>query len=86
MFYPVSLHQDRDGGPYGGVVPDFPGAFTSVDDLAELQEAVQEAVELWFEGEEHDIPRPSTFSTLKANPDAEAGAIAMVDLDLGFLA
>ncbi|BAS67675.1 type II toxin-antitoxin system HicB family antitoxin [Bathymodiolus septemdierum thioautotrophic gill symbiont] len=44
------------------VLPDFPGCFSAVDNEQDLNAAVQEAVELHFEGEDFDLPTPMTLS------------------------
>jgi predicted RNase H-like HicB family nuclease len=44
------------------VLPDFPGCFSAVDNEQDLNTAVQEAVELHFEGEDFDLPTPLTLS------------------------
>ena len=83
MRYPVIVHFE-DGKGYGVTVPDFPGCFTAGDSLEEALGKVQEAVELYMDGEELDLPLPTPFEQLQDHPDLSGGAIALVDLDIRF--
>lgn len=44
------------------VLPDFSGCFTAVDNEKDLNSAVQEAVELHFEGEDFVLPKPMSLA------------------------
>ena len=58
MLYPAYIHKDPDSA-YGVTFPDFPGCFTAADELEDLPRLAQEAVELWFEGEQQPVLAPS---------------------------
>ncbi len=60
MFYPAYIHKDSDSA-YSVTFPDFPGCFTAADELADLPRLAQEAVEVYFEGEDVAITPPSSF-------------------------
>ncbi len=47
------------------VLPDFSGCFSAADDEQDLNDAVQAAVELYFEGESFDLPIPLTLSEVQ---------------------
>lgn len=47
-----------------------------------LPEKIQEAVELYFVGEDTDIPKPTPLETLAQRPDYEGGVWMTVDIDL----
>ncbi|WP_428095771.1 type II toxin-antitoxin system HicB family antitoxin [Candidatus Thioglobus sp.] len=47
------------------VLPDFPGCFSAVDNEQDLNAAVQEAVELHFDGEDFDLPTPLMLSEVQ---------------------
>lgn len=87
MIYPVIIHKD-DGSAYGVTVPDFPGCFSAGDTVEEALENVQEAVELYMEGEDMEdmgLPDASDFEVVARSADAAGGAIAMVNIDPSFL-
>jgi predicted RNase H-like HicB family nuclease len=81
MLYPLYVHHD-EGSAYGGSFPDFPGCFTAADELADLPRMAQEAVEVFFEGEESDIPPPSPIDRWKDHPDYQGGFWLLVEIDL----
>ena len=82
MNYPVYVYTGDSKHAFGVAVPDFPGCFAACDNENELEHAVQEAVELYFEGEDMDIPSPSSLELLCNNPDFTGGGWRMVNLDL----
>ena len=84
MIYPVIVHKDEEGA-FGVTVPDFPGCFTAGDTIQEALKNVQEAIEVYMEGEETALLDPSAFEDVAKSELAEGGAIAMVDIDLSFL-
>ena len=84
MLYPVCVHQDGDGA-LGAVIPDFPGCFSGADDWQDLPRMVREAVEVHCEGEDLEIPAPSSLDELRDNPDYEGGQWVFVDVDPGAL-
>jgi len=81
MFYPLYVHKD-EGSTYGGTFPDFPGCFTAADELADLPRMAQEAVEVFFEGEDTEIPPPSEIDRWKDHADYQGGFWLLVDIDL----
>lgn len=84
MIYPVVIHKD-EGSAYGVTIVDFPGCFTAGDTIEEALGNVQEAVEVYMEGEDMELPDPSAFDAVAGSPEAEGGAIAMVDIDPSFM-
>ena len=72
MLYPVCVHQDGNGS-LGAVVPDFPGCFSGADNWRDLPRMVQEAIEVHCEGEDLEVPVPSSLDELRDNPDYEGG-------------
>ena len=84
MLYPVCVHQDGNGS-LGAVIPDFPGCFSGADDWRDLPRMVQEAIEVHCEGEDLEIPAPSSLDELRDNPDYEGGQWVFVDVDPGAL-
>jgi len=81
MLYPVYVHPGDDDHAHGVEVPDFPGCFSAADDLQDLPRMVQEAVELWCEGEDLDLPAPSALEVLTANPAYAGGVWMLIDID-----
>ncbi len=64
------------------VLPDFPGCFSAVDDEQDLDKAVQEAVELHFEGEEFDLPTPTTLKQVQSQTSFDYPGVWMwFDID-----
>jgi predicted RNase H-like HicB family nuclease len=82
MLYPVYVHLGDDQHAYGVTIPDFPGCFSASDSWEELPANIQEAVELHFEGEALDIPKPTPLNELAMQPEYEGGVWMMVDIDL----
>ncbi|MDB5968502.1 MAG: hypothetical protein JWQ90_952 [Hydrocarboniphaga sp.] len=81
MFYPLYVHRD-EGSAYGGTFPDFPGCFTAADELADLPRMAQEAVEVFFEGEDTEIPAPSDIARWKDHADFQGGFWLLVEIEL----
>ncbi len=81
MFYPLYVHH-AEGSAYGGTFPDFPGCFTAADELADLPGLAQEAVEVFFEGEDAEIPNPSGIAQWKDHADYQGGFWLLVEIDL----
>ena len=80
MLYPVCVHREGNGS-LGAVIPDFPGSFSGADDWQDLPRMVQEAIEVHCEGEDLEIPAPSSLDELRDNPDYEGGQWVFVDVD-----
>ena len=79
MLYPVYVHKDKKSA-FGATIPDFPGCFSAADDWNDLPTKVQEAVELHCEGEEFEIPAPSSIDKLKGS-QYRGGQWIFVDID-----
>ena len=84
MLYPVCVHFDASGS-LGATIPDFPGCFSGADDWRDLPRMVQEAIEVHCEGEEMDLPAPSSLDDLRGNPDFEGGEWVFIDVSLDAL-
>jgi len=85
MLYPVYVHLGDENHAHGVTIPDFPGCFSAADDWDLLPNAIQEAIELYCEGEDMDIPAPTPLEKLIANTDYEGGAWMLVDVDVSRL-
>jgi len=82
MLYPVYLHLGDETHSHGITIPDFPGCFSAADSWEELPRMIQEAAEVYFEGEEIEIPAPTPIERLAHDPTYEGGAWMLVDIDL----
>ena len=80
MLYPVCVHQDGNSS-LGAVIPDFLGCFSGADDWQDLPRMVQEALEVHCEGEDMEIPTPSSLDKLRDSPDCEGGQWVFIDVD-----
>lgn len=85
MLYPVYLHASDEEHAHGVTIPDFPGCFSAADTEENLSRLMQEAVELYFEGEEMEIPPPTPLEQLKQDPAYKGGVWKLVDIDLSKL-
>lgn len=82
MLYPAFVELGDKHHAYSVVLPDFKGCFTAVDTEKDLQKAVQEAVELFCEGENLTLPKPSHLADLKNHPDFDYDGVWMLfDID-----
>ncbi len=70
---------------YGATIPDFPGCFSASDNWEALPSMIQEAVELYCDGEDMSIPTPSTLDDLMKNNDYQDGLWIMLDIDISAL-
>lgn len=86
MLYPIYIHPGDAEHAHGVALPDFPGCFSAADDWEAIPAAVQEAVELWFEGESLDLPEPTPLEVLARNTDYVDGIWMLVDIDTARLA
>jgi predicted RNase H-like HicB family nuclease len=85
MLYSVYVHVGDDHHSHGVTIPDFPGCFSAADDWDLLPVKVQEAIELYCEGEDMDIPLPTSLEKLMSSPEYEGGAWLLVDVDVSRL-
>ena len=83
MLYPVYVHLGDDQQAHGATVPDFPGCFSAADDLESLPAAIQEAAELYFEGESLDIQAPTPLELMAGNTEYLGGVWMVVEIDIG---
>lgn len=84
MKYIAIVHKQEDTA-YGVTLPDFPGCFSAADTLDNVQANVQEAVELFAEGEAFEPPVPMTFEHAAALEEAKDGVLMLVDVNFDFL-
>lgn len=80
MLYPVYVHKDEDSA-FGATIPDFPGCFSAADNWEDLTTSIQEAVEVYCDGEDFAIPEPSSPDDYEGNPDFKGGTWVFVDID-----
>lgn len=80
MLYPVCAHQDGNGS-LGAVILDFLGCFSGADDWRDLPRVVQEAIEVHCEGEDLEIPTPSSLDELRGSLDYDGGQWVFIDFD-----
>lgn len=82
MLYPTFVELGNEKQAYSVVMPDFPGCFSATDQQENLATSVQEAVELYFEGEQLTLPEPSKIADLINNKDYDyEGVWMMFDID-----
>ena len=81
MLYPLYVHHE-EGTAFGGTFPDFPGCFTAADELADLPRMAQEAVEVFFEGEDIEVLPPSDIVRWRGQAGYKNGFWLMVEIDL----
>jgi predicted RNase H-like HicB family nuclease len=82
MLYPVYVHPGDERHAHGVTFPDFPGCFSAADDWADLPRLIQEAVEVYFEGEAGEVPPPTPLEVLARDPAYTDGTWLLVDIDL----
>lgn len=82
MLYPVYVHPGDESHAHGVTFPDFPGCFSAADEWADLPRLIQEAVEVYFEGETAAIPPPTPLEVLARDPAHAGGTWLLVDIDL----
>ena len=85
MLYPVYVQLGDENHAHGVTIPDFPGCFSAADDWDLLPANIQEAIELYCEGEDMEIPVPTLLEKLMSNPEYEGGAWLLVDVDVSRL-
>lgn len=85
MLYPVYVHQGDENHAHGITIPDFPGCFSAADNWDDLPRMVQEAVELYCDGEDMTIPAPSSLDALQGDEQYQDGIWVMIDIDIDHL-
>ncbi len=85
MLYPVYVHVGDEKHAHGVTIPDFPGCFSAADEWNDLPTMIQEAIELYCEGEDMPIPAPTPLEKLAVNPEYADGAWMLVDVDVAKL-
>ncbi|GFO56187.1 CopG family transcriptional regulator [Geomonas sp. Red276] len=85
MLYPAYIHLGDEEHAHGVTIPDFPGCFSAADEWVDLPRMIQEAAEVYFEGEDMPVPAPTPLEKLAANPDYQGGVWLLVDIDLAKL-
>ncbi len=87
MKYPVIIHKDATTG-YGVTIPDIPGCFACGDTQEEAISNIQEAVELYYDGE--GVSEPSASSQmedlLSSDLYTRDSFLYLADIDFAFLA
>lgn len=85
MIYPAYIHKDEHSA-WGATLPDFPGCFAAADALDNLPAALQEAVEVYFEGEAMDVPAPTSPDALPRDRAYTGGQWLLVNIDVARMA
>lgn len=85
MIYPAYVHLGDEKYAHGVTLPDFEGCFSAADSYAEIPQKIQEALEVYVEGEEFDIPEPSEIDQLEASGEYSGGVWMLVDIDIAKL-
>ena len=81
MIYPVYVHPGDERHAHGVIVPDFPGCFSAADEWDQIPARVQEAVGLYCEGEDMDLPEPTPLDVLMRDEQYQDGVWLLVDID-----
>lgn len=84
MKYIAIIHKEAETA-YGVTLPDFPGCFSAADTLDEVTANVQDAIELWFEGEDYTPPTPSSIEDVAKLDIARGGILMLIDVNFDFL-
>lgn len=69
MRYPVYIHVGDESHAHGIAATDFPGCCSAADHWDGLPAKIQEAIELYCEGEDMDIPALSPLEKLAKLPE-----------------
>jgi predicted RNase H-like HicB family nuclease len=85
MLYPIYVHQGDAEHSHGVTIPDFPGCFSAANNWDELPAMVQESIELYCEGEDMELPKPSALEELIKNPEYNGGIWMMLDINISKL-
>jgi len=81
MLYPVYVHPGDRRHAHGITLPDFPGCFSAADRWEDIPAKVQEALELYFAGEQMPLPPPTPLERLVKSPRYRGGVWLLVDVD-----
>lgn len=85
MKFLAIIHKGKDSA-YGVSLPDFPGCFSAADNIDDIEKNIQEAVELYAEGNnDFEPPIASTIEQIAASKDAKGGTLLFVDINFDFL-
>lgn len=85
MKYLAIIHQGGDSS-YGVTLPDFPGCFSAADSLDDIEKNIQEAVELYAEGNDaFEPPVASGIELVRNMEEATGGTLLMVEINFDFL-
>lgn len=82
MIFPAYVHLGDDQHAHGVTLPDFDGCFTAADDYSDIPQKIQDALELYFEEEDIEIPEPSDLNALASNSHYSDGVWMLVDVDV----
>ena len=82
MLYPVYLHLGDETQSHCVTIPDFPGCTSAADSWEELPRMIQQAAEVYFDGERMEVPEPTPIELLAHDPAYFGGAWMLVDIDL----
>ena len=85
MLYPVYIHLGDDTHAHGVTIPDFPGCFSAADRWEDLPTNIQQAIEVWCEGEDVALPAPTPLERLAEQPEYQGGVWMLVDIDMAHL-
>ncbi len=87
MKFPVIIHKDEGTG-YGVTIPDIPGCFAYGDTQEEAVTNIQEAVELYYDGEDTTEPPVSSKMEDLLNSDlyTRDSFLYLADIDFSFIA
>ncbi|RKZ53886.1 MAG: HicB family protein [Candidatus Parabeggiatoa sp. nov. 3] len=85
MLYPVYVHEGDVEHAHSVTIPDFPGCFSAADNWDELPAMVQESIELYCEGEDMDLPEPSSLEQLIKKREYNGGFWMMLDINISKL-
>ncbi len=85
MLYPVYVHMGDETHVHDVTIPDFPGCFSAADEWNDLPAMIQEAIELYCEGEDMPIPMPTPLEKLALDPAYSGGVWLLVDVDVSKL-
>ena len=85
MLYPVYVHVGDVEHAHSVTIPDFPGCFSAADNWDELPAMVQEAIELYCEDEDMELPEPSSLGPLRKNQEYNGGFWMMLDINISKL-